>query len=393
MKLSNKIFLPIILISALLILLNGCFLTPSEEQPEYTPTLYTVTYDGNGSTSGAVPTDPFSPYVEDATVKVLANTGKLFKSGGFTFAGWDTAKDGTGTYCFPGDTFKMGTANVTLYAQWATSPGATTTTVTTATGGGGVGGTVTPTPAPIQLTIADPTLTLSKPYDGTTTAAVTAGVLSGVVSGDTVTVSAAANYDLAAVGTGKTITVVYTLAGADAAKYIKPVDYSVATGEITAANIGDIGPAGGIVFYDKENYSNGWRYLEAAPSDQSTSAKWGCLGTSISGADGTNIGTGNQNTIDIMAGCSTSGIAARLCANLELNGYDDWFLPSKDELNKLYVSKDLIGGFTDSGSQTRYWSSSEYDASHAWYQKFRNGSPYHHFSKDHTFRARAVRTF
>ena len=89
--------------------------------------------------------------------------------------------------------------------------------------------------AATQLTISTPTLTLSKVADGTTTAAVTKGVLAGVVSPDVVTVSAVATYDTALVGTGKTITVVYTLGGADAAKYVKPVNYTVATGEITAA--------------------------------------------------------------------------------------------------------------------------------------------------------------
>lgn len=86
-----------------------------------------------------------------------------------------------------------------------------------------------------QLTVAVPSsLTLSKEYDGGTTAAVTVGELSGVVSGDVVTVSAVANYADASVGTGKTITVVYTLGGAALANYIKPVDYLVTTGIITA---------------------------------------------------------------------------------------------------------------------------------------------------------------
>ncbi|PKL12066.1 MAG: hypothetical protein CVV52_11520 [Spirochaetae bacterium HGW-Spirochaetae-8] len=89
----------------------------------------------------------------------------------------------------------------------------------------------------IQLTIAAPSLTSSKTYDGNTTAAVTAGSLTGVVSGDDVTVNAVATYDSAAVGTGKTITVVYTLLGDDKANYVKPVDYQVATGAITAIQL------------------------------------------------------------------------------------------------------------------------------------------------------------
>jgi len=91
--------------------------------------------------------------------------------------------------------------------------------------------------APIQLTIENPTLTLSKLFDGSTTAAVTAGTLSGVVAPDEVIVSAVATYDTRTVGTNKTITVVYTLAGSDAGQYIKPVDFTVDTGEITALQL------------------------------------------------------------------------------------------------------------------------------------------------------------
>jgi hypothetical protein len=106
--------------------------------------------------------------------------------------------------------------------------------------------------------------------------------------------------------------------------------------------------------------------LIAAPSDQSTVAQWGCSGTTISGADGTAIGTGNQNTIEIMNGCDTAGIAARLCGDLVLNGYSDWYLPSRNELNKLYLNRPAIGGF----SAAYYWSSSESTSNNAWLQYF-----------------------
>jgi hypothetical protein len=109
--------------------------------------------------------------------------------------------------------------------------------------------------------------------------------------------------------------------------------------------------------------------LIAAPNDQGT-AQWGCYGTPISGADGTAIGTGNQNTIDIMNGCSTAGIAARVCGDLVLGGYSDWYLPSKDELNKLYINKVAVGGFAGS----YYWSSTEGSNNVAWGQYFSNGS-------------------
>lgn len=131
--------------------------------------------------------------------------------------------------------------------------------------------------------------------------------------------------------------------------------------------------------------------LIAAPSDQG-SAPWGCEGTSITGADGTAIGTGNQNTIDIIDptnGCSTSGIAAKLCSELELNGYTDWYLPSIDELNKLYINQAAIGGFN---AGVHYYSSSEYDKDWASLIFFGDGSNGYGF-KNTAYYVRAIRTF
>lgn len=153
--------------------------------------------------------------------------------------------------------------------------------------------------------------------------------------------------------------------------------------------IGDTGPAGGIIFYINDNYSDGWRYLEAAPNDQSANAEWGCSGTIISGANGTAIGTGEQNTTDIEAGCATVGTAADICANLILNGYDDWFLPSKNELNLMSQNIRNIGGF----SGNYYWSSSEYDADLAWDQYLLNGNQGQYSKNGHIDRVRAIRAF
>jgi hypothetical protein len=128
--------------------------------------------------------------------------------------------------------------------------------------------------------------------------------------------------------------------------------------------------------------------LIAAPFDQSTGAQWGCYGTIISGADGTAIGMGNQNTIDIMNGCSIAGIAARICGDLVLNGYSDWYLPSKDELAVIYSNKGLIGGF----AAAAYWSSSEGNSNFAWGQDFYNGDQFYD-GKNDTYYVRAVRAF
>jgi hypothetical protein len=134
--------------------------------------------------------------------------------------------------------------------------------------------------------------------------------------------------------------------------------------------------------------------LIAAVSDQSTGALWGCNGTVITGADGTALGTGNQNTIDILNGlngCNLPLIAARMCSDYSVTvgaiTYDDWYLPSKDELNKLYINQVAIGGFGDGG----YWSSSEYDGFLAWAQGFR-GSP-GPSGKGNATGVRAVRSF
>jgi hypothetical protein len=150
--------------------------------------------------------------------------------------------------------------------------------------------------------------------------------------------------------------------------------------------IGDTGPAGGKVFYLTD--ATGLHGLEAAPGDQSVAAAWGCWGTSITGADGTAVGTGAANTADIVVGCAEANTAATIADAYALNGYTDWYLPSKDELNLLYQQKNIVGGFAD----TSYSSSSEYHSNLAWLQGFSNGFQYS-LSKNYPLPVRAVRSF
>jgi len=142
---------------------------------------------------------------------------------------------------------------------------------------------------------------------------------------------------------------------------------------------------GGIVFYLDGNGGG----LVCAESDQSTYTNWGCYETTIGGT-GTGIGTGAANTAAIVAECSEPGIAARICNGMVLNGYNDWFLPSKDELDLMYENLKLngIGGF----ASAYYWSSSEYSSSTAWLQHFGSGFQYGN-SKSFTYYVRAVRAF
>jgi len=94
---------------------------------------YTVTYDGNGSTGGTVPTDQNS-YEAGNTVTVSDNTGSLEKTG-HSFGGWNTQADGGGTTYAAGDTFSMGSANVTLYAKWIEDQASTCTVTFNKNGG------------------------------------------------------------------------------------------------------------------------------------------------------------------------------------------------------------------------------------------------------------------
>jgi DNA/RNA endonuclease YhcR with UshA esterase domain len=158
--------------------------------------------------------------------------------------------------------------------------------------------------------------------------------------------------------------------------------------------IGSVGPSGGYVFYDQGSVINGWRYLEVAPSDISTGAVWGCSGTSISGIS-TSIGSGQLNTNLVITNCTTSGIAAKLCDQVTINGYSDWYLPSKDEFNQIYQNIFLrgLGDFApNSNSYNRYWTSSQAAPENGWAQDF---TPYYQQvnGKSELSRVRPIRQF
>jgi hypothetical protein len=140
---------------------------------------------------------------------------------------------------------------------------------------------------------------------------------------------------------------------------------------------------GGIVFY--HDVANNKCYVSAT-NDQSSGAEWGCYGTAIGGT-GTAIGTGPSNTTQIVSKCG-SGTAADICNNLSLNSYTDWFLPSKDELNQMYIQRSTIGNFGSSS----YWSSSENGSFNGWGQYFDDGNQFNN-TKYNSSKVRCVRRY
>jgi len=142
--------------------------------------------------------------------------------------------------------------------------------------------------------------------------------------------------------------------------------------------------AGGILFYIDSTSKHG---LVCAPSDQG-SFQWGCNGTNISTS--TAFGTGMANTLAIVNGCSQRPIAASVCNDLVLNGYDDWYLPSRDELSLMYQNLGTLnlGNF----SNTNYWSSSQFNSDYAWGVNFGLGNVGTN-GKSSGSQVRAVRAF
>jgi hypothetical protein len=140
--------------------------------------------------------------------------------------------------------------------------------------------------------------------------------------------------------------------------------------------LGATGPGGGKVFYVKEANATGSRYMEAAPNTWSGGSAdpaiaW-CSNTStlIAGTFGTAIGTGKANT-DLMVAdkACTSGAANSVRAYTK-NGFTDWFLPSRDELNQLYLQRTTVGVF----AAESYWSSSQYASNSAFNRSFVDGT-------------------
>lgn len=158
--------------------------------------------------------------------------------------------------------------------------------------------------------------------------------------------------------------------------------------EVVVFQIGEMGPGGGIVFYDKGSVSNGWQYIEVA-QEEITKLQWGCYNNPIAQTYDKEIGSGKSNTESIVefhsglsdfynnpgvCGVHNDGtVAAKYSLEYTSGGLSDWHLPSSDEVLEFYTVLHLngIGDFTEDGQL--YWSSTQFGDNTAVATDFSNG--------------------
>ncbi len=156
-----------------------------------------------------------------------------------------------------------------------------------------------------------------------------------------------------------------------------------------SSSIGDVFKGGKIAYFlqtGDSGYDPNIRHGLIIGNRNLTSTGWGCDNTTLIGTTLTTLGSGLSNTNSIILNSCSQG-AAYYCANLVQGGYNDWFLPSVDELKKIstnYVVLNL--------GNNNSWSSTEKDANNAWYVNFMNGQQYS-WGKEGTFYTYPIRTF
>ena len=232
-------------------------------------------------------------------------------------------------------------------------------------------------------------------------AGLTFNTSTGQLSGTPNTVAAAANYTITATNATGSATQIFRLT-------VTAVVYTV----------GQAGPGGGIIFYVASTpfacgptLASSCTYLEAAPALWNANAAepvrtWAQPSgpdyrnttvnnaTSPETATATAIGWGYRNTraIILQGNTDTATSAAALADShtVTVSGvvYDDWYLPSQDELDLLYLERTRVGGFVLNG----YWSSTENSTNVAWGKRFQDGGQYSD-SKGNVYYVRPVRAF
>ncbi|HOX30769.1 MAG TPA: InlB B-repeat-containing protein [Spirochaetales bacterium] len=262
---------------------------------------YVVTFDSQGGTREASP----QLMVVEKPATMIAALPSAPAREGCSFAGWYTEKSGQGT---PFTETSPVSDDIRVYAKWNDATGVVVRTddysITYNLDGG--------TNAPANPALYNPgtaTITLQAPTRG-------AWLFGGWFDNASMQGTAVTEIPLGSRGD----VVLW-------AKWTYNDTYKL--------RVGDIGPAGGRIFYVNGNANrDGWKYMEASwINDQAMHLPWGGGNVALWGADGRAIGTGKQNTAEIIAQVGQGGnYAARWCEALSVNGYDDWFLPSADEM-------------------------------------------------------------
>ena len=168
--------------------------------------------------------------------------------------------------------------------------------------------------------------------------------------------------------------------------------YLMADGSVKGIVTYEIGQTanGGIVFWLDDTKTHG---LVALATDQSASIKW--LNDSYMNTSSIRSGAyeGYANTQQIITSQGTGTYAATLAAQFINGRLGDWYLPSKDELNKLYIKKDIVGGLSGN-----YWTSTEVEvgtgetSDFAWSENFDTGNQSSSL-KSNTYKVRVIRKF
>ncbi|MBM3454129.1 MAG: DUF1566 domain-containing protein [Bacteroidetes bacterium] len=159
-------------------------------------------------------------------------------------------------------------------------------------------------------------------------------------------------------------------------------------------NVGELGPAGGRIFYSKNDTLGGWNFLEAAPQDYNLELKWSPSSITVNNTS-TDLGLGESNTSFIINVNGNSILYAAYASSVySFSGYTDWYLPSRDELIKMYQNL-YLNGTGGLALNSQYWSSSEDDFYHqnAWTVKMSGNGEVSTFPKSNMFKSRFIRRF
>jgi hypothetical protein len=160
----------------------------------------------------------------------------------------------------------------------------------------------------------------------------------------------------------------------------------------TALTIGDDYQGGKVVYFLKSGdpgYVQGQTHGFIAAPAQSIVLQWSNGSNISTGGKGTAIGTGKANTNSIVAVQGAGNYAAKWCYDLVSGGYDDWYLPSRDELSLLYMNKYDIGF----SSNNCYWSSTETNSTTSWNSNFSSGLSVSYANKSDLNYVEAFRSF